>query len=124
MLASRCVYYYWPELPQVSFLSRQNYEHMSRQNYEHLSRQAYFCRDKHKHVFCRHKTSVAEGKFCRDKRPVFSRQTRVCRDKRVLVWTKMILVAAPANDTIPVSRLCRRTHGACRPEGEEERTVF
>ena len=43
--------------------------------------------------------------FCRDKRPVWSRQTRICPDKSKLVATKNILEAAPANDIIAVSEL-------------------
>ena len=42
--------------------------------------------------------------FCHDKRHVLSRQTHVCRNKYVFVvktfvTTKMILVAAPADDS-------------------------
>ena len=40
--------------------------------------------------------------FCRDKKRVLSRQTRVCRDETFVV-TKMILVAAPANDSKALS---------------------
>ena len=36
--------------------------------------------------------------FCRDKRRVLLQQTRVCRDK-TFVATKIILVAATANDS-------------------------
>ena len=36
-----------------------------------------------------------------------SRQTRICHDKHVFVATKIILVAAPANDTREERRLSR-----------------
>ena len=93
-----------------------------------MSRQAYFCCDKHvflasKHVFC-HDTKVclSQQKFCCDKhvsylswqkyfdmtkvllrqaylcRDMFCRDKHVCHDK-TFVAPKMILVAAPANDT-------------------------
>ena len=39
-----------------------------------------------------------QGYFCCDKRHVLLRQTHVCRDKTFVV-TKIILVAAPANDS-------------------------
>ena len=41
---------------------------------------------------------LSRPRFCRDKTCLLSRQTRVCRDKTFVV-TKMVLVAAPANDT-------------------------
>ena len=93
--------YYWRELPQVLFLSRQK-----------------FCRYKHvfvetKHVFCRDKSMLAVTKLlsrqnhvCRDKiclsrqaycfimfhfTRVLSQQTRVCRDRSKLVATKICL---------------------------------
>ena len=38
--------------------------------------------------------------FCLDKRCVLSRQTHACHNKHVFVATKMILVAASANDRL------------------------
>ena len=95
--------YHWRELPQVSFWSRQK-----------------FCRYKHcfvatKDVFCRDKSMlsatkrlsnrcVCRDKTCRDKHTFAARKHVFCRDKHVFcrhktfVATKMILVAAPAND--------------------------
>ena len=84
-----------------------------------------FCRDKHvfvatKDVFCRDKSMFDATKICRDKnikvifvatsfKHVFVATKHVfcrnyfCRDKtRVFVATKMILVAAPSNDTLPL----------------------
>ena len=55
--------------------------------YKYFSRQFYFF-----FFFCRDKR--------RDKRRLLSRQTRICHDKS-FIPTKMILVAAPANDIIP-----------------------
>ena len=55
-----------------------------------------FCRDKHDFVATKVLSQLAY--FCRDKRRVLSRQTRVCSDK-TFVATKIILVAAPANNT-------------------------
>ena len=54
-----------------------------------------FCCDKHNSVAT--KLLSWQAYFCRGKRCVLSQQTRVCRDK-TFVMTKMILVAAPAND--------------------------
>ena len=48
--------------------------------------------------------------FCRDKRRVLSREKRVCGDK-TFVTTKMILVAAPANDNLSYED----THSAVSP---------
>ena len=68
------------------------------------SRQKYACRDKQvfvaTNVLSRQKVlprSSRQAFFCRDKRPVLLRQARTFRD-RTFVATKMILVAAPAND--------------------------
>ena len=86
------VLYYWRELPRVYILSRQT-----------------FCRDKHvfvatKCVFC-HDKSMLVKYVCRDKylslsrqKKFLSRQAVFCRGKR-FVATKMILVAALANDS-------------------------
>ena len=83
-----------------------------------LSRQKYFSRQT-KHNFAATNVLSQQAYFCCDKRRVFSRQKtretrvcrRVCRDKNVLVATKlsflrqifistkMILMAALANDT-------------------------
>ena len=58
----------------------------------HLLRQTYFCRDKH--VFCRNKRNFAATK-------VLSRRAKdVSRQKTCFVATKMILVAAPASDSM------------------------
>ena len=61
------------------------------------------CRDKNKLVvtklFLLRQVLLRQAYFCCDKRCVLSRQTRVCCDKAFVV-TKMILVAAPANDNI------------------------
>ena len=65
------------------------------------------CRDNHtfvatKDMFVATKESLSRQKFChkwqfcRDKS--LSRQAYFCRDKKCLAATKMILVAAPAND--------------------------
>ena len=58
-----------------------------------LSRK-YFCRDKNvfvatKHVFC---------VYCREKHNFVATKDVFCRDGHVFVATKMILVAAAAND--------------------------
>ena len=110
--------YHWWELPQASFSSRRNF---SRDKTPCLSRQKYACRDKSfvetkLHVF------VSRDKFC-DDRHTFVVETKdvICRDRHVFVATKLclsrqkyqayffrnktfvatkiILVAAPANDT-------------------------
>ena len=58
----------------------------------------------HKCHFCRDKYSSRQTRVCRDL--LLSRQTRVCRDLLLsrqntsFVTTKMILVAAPANDSV------------------------
>ena len=95
-----------------------------------LSWQAYFCHYKHmfvmtKHVFCHNKSTLVKTKllswqthvcrnkcllwqmfchtkysFCRNKRHALMWQTHVYCDKHVFVATKIVLVAAPANDTI------------------------
>ena len=71
-----------------------------------LSRQIFvatkhFFRDKLKKnrdkSFVATKVLSRQAYFCRDKRRVLSWQARVCRD-RTFVATKIILVAAPAND--------------------------
>ena len=80
---------------------------------KHLSLQAYFCCDEYnfvvpKHIFVVTKVCLSrqtrvlsrQALFCRDKRRVLSSKIRVCRD-RTFVATKMILVAAPANDKPP-----------------------
>ena len=100
-----------------------------------------------KHVFVakkQQKTTTTclsqQAYFCRDKRCVLSRQTRVCRDKsklyvcrdkhtfvatkdyfcldKKIVATKIILVAAPANDTCPPNqnRGCRVQHRVLQNE--------
>ena len=55
-----------------------------------VARQKYACRDKHVNI-CLDESFVGTKIFCRDKRLCY-------RDKHVFVATKMILVAAPAND--------------------------
>ena len=79
-----CIDYYWRELPQVLFLSRQT-----------------FCQTRHKHDkarllsqrknACCDKYLSRREYFCRDKRRVLSQQTRVCRNKSMLVATKVCL---------------------------------
>ena len=76
-----------------------------------LLRQAYFCRDKHvfvatKHVFCRDKSMLAATKhFSRQNIFLATKVCLFCREKRRVKKTcqkdvsKMILLAAPANDT-------------------------
>jgi len=101
--------YYWQELPQVSFLSRQNASFvatkvwlswqticrekicLSRQNCccdKYLSRQNYVC------ILLSRQTRV-----CRDKTRLLSRQKYGCLDKSfVATNTCSIKVVAPAND--------------------------
>ena len=100
--------YHWRELPQVSFLSRQN-AYFCHDKTHLLSRQKYACRDKNnKHVFfvtniCRSKRFCPGKKyflaakiFCRDKHYfvatniILSRQTLFCRDKHNCVATKVL----------------------------------
>ena len=61
----------------------------------------------HKYNFCRDKSVVATNMCLSRQNPSFvatniilSRQAYFCRDKHMFVATKMILVAAPANDNI------------------------
>ena len=66
-----------------------------------LSRQKYACRDK---TFVVTKLCLSR-QICRDEtlvaKNVLSQQAYVCRDKRrIFVATKMIPVAAPANDNL------------------------
>ena len=143
--------YYWRELPQVSFLSRQTRvcrdktplsswqkyacrdTYFSRDNFfvatslgrdKHnfvepklLSRHTYFCRDKHvfvatKYLFCHDKSMLVAKNTCLSRQIYFvvtniilSRQNFVAasillsRQKACFVPRKIILVAAPANDT-------------------------
>ena len=56
----------------------------------------FFCRNKHNFVTT--KVLSRQAYFCCDKRCVLSWQPRVCRNK-TFVTTKMILVAAPTNDS-------------------------
>ena len=73
------VEYYWREVPQVSFLSRQTCVCRDKKG---------FCR--HKSI-CRDKSIVRQNYVCRDK--IFlSRQTRVCHGK-CFVATKSILLS-------------------------------
>ena len=76
------VKYRWQELPQVLFLSRQTYAYLSRQNTSFVATKVCLSRQN----FCRNKIRFVTAK-------VF------CRDKRTFVATKMILVAAPANES-------------------------
>ena len=48
----------------------------------------HFCCNKH--VFVATKVLSRQAYFCHDKRPVLTRQTRVCRDKSKLVATKLL----------------------------------
>ena len=137
------VLYHRRELPQVSFLSRQTFccdkqnKCLPRQNTsfvttKRLLRQIFvttniilsrrkFCHDKltfvatntclfvvTKHVFWRKRR-----KICRNKHEVLSRQAYFCCDKHVFVATKMILVAAPANDSYQITcwflEICKLT---------------
>ena len=52
-------------------------------------------------MFCHNKWQI-QAYFCHDKRRVLSRPTCVCRDKTFIV-TKMVLVAALANDSLVLS---------------------
>ena len=76
--------YHWREMPQVSFLSWQN-----------------FCHDKITFVateyFCHDKTFVMTY-ICHDKSFVATKDVFFC-DKHMFVMTKMIHVAAPTNDS-------------------------
>ena len=76
----------------------------------------YFCRDKTRLFWRQNYASIIfvatnvfsrNTCFCRDKRRVLSRQTRVCSD-RTFVAAKIILVAAPANDIVATSTLLSR----------------
>ena len=62
----------------------------------------HFCRDKHVYNFVAAKLKnmlvATKDVFCDDKH-AFVATKRVCRDK-TFVATKMVLVAAPANDTL------------------------
>ena len=111
--------YRWRELPQVSFLSQQNTFFVSTKVC--LSRQTYFCRDKTfvaTNIYCdkrnfAYKTSLLMSRqtrvatkvlsrqayFCRDKRRFFATNTCLSRQTKIFVSTKMIFVAAPANDS-------------------------
>ena len=57
---------------------------------------------------------LRQAYFCCDKRHVLSRQTLVCCDKDVFVVTKIILVGAPANNSILVSCHCFNAQGHLR----------
>ena len=77
-------------------------------------RQNYVCRDKH--VFVVTKVLLWQAYFCRNKRRVLSWQTCVCLNKRVcrdktFVTTKIILVAAPVNDTAQMTIYSRPNEG-------------
>ena len=123
--------YHWRELPQVPFLSWQT-RVLSRQNTSFVATKHVFCRDKSMLAATK---VLSRQKFCRGKHParilllrqktsskdviqrrLLSRQTRVCCDKRrrlsremcrdkSFVATKMILMAAPANDTSVARRI-------------------
>ena len=95
----RCVCCDKSKLVVTKPLSQQNYVGRDKD----LSWQK-FCHDKN--MFVMTKVLLQQAYFCRDKSCVLSRQTRVCCDKHVFVVTKLllfvttkiILVAAPAND--------------------------
>ena len=86
-------------LPRLTRVCRDKIRLLSRQNIL-LSRKTYFCRDKH--ILVATKLLLRQAYFCRDKSMliatnlILSRQ-KFCRDKS-FVATKMILVAAAAND--------------------------
>ena len=121
-------FYHWQELPQVLFLSRQNTSvyhdkiFLSRQT--RLSQQNQVCRDKSfvmtklclslqifvttkvllRQIFVTTKMLLQQAYICCHKRCVLLRQKSICHNKHVchdktFVLTKMILVAAHANDT-------------------------
>ena len=85
-------------LGATKLLARQNYVFVATNTI--LLRQAYFCRDKtrllsRQKYACRDKTFFATKYFSRDKSmPVLSREKTCQKDV-----SKMILLAAPANDT-------------------------
>ena len=90
--------YHWRKLPQVSFLSRQNTSFVATKVCLLLSRHNSVCRNK---IYL-----SRQAYFCHDK-------IRVCLYKR-FVATKIILVAAPANNTLFLSAITgvlRNPHG-------------
>ena len=84
----------------------------SRQNFCHdkimFAATKIFCHDKHNFVMTKlqHTFVVTKDMFCCNKH-VFCHDKQVCHDK-FFVATKMILVAAPANDRILCAHI---THG-------------
>ena len=104
--------YHWWELPQVPFLSWQKVllwqTCVGRDKQVFVTTKYIFCHDKNllwQTCVCGNKSFVPTQIFCHDKRHFFfatkllSRQAYFCCDERwVFVVTKMILVAAPAND--------------------------
>ena len=96
-------------------------KYMSRQN---------FCCNKHNSVMT--KLWLWQAYFCCDRRHVLSQQTCVCHDKK-FVMTKMVLEAAPANNTqhpFPyqmrpklVLTFDRHAHLACRSEAGDHLSV-
>ena len=87
----------------ITCLSRQNRSFVCRDKYRCFVATK-VCLSRHKHVFiatniCRDKSFVATKTFCRDKRFVAA-STLLSRQKTCFVATKIILVAAPANDII------------------------
>ena len=130
-MKSACLlFHYWREPPQGQFLSRQNKHVFVETNAMFFATKYVFCRDKK--YACRDQTFVATKYFCCDTGFVATSilLSRVCRDKSKLVATKllwqqnyvyrdkkirfgsrqtfcrhkqMILVAAPAHDTVRLS---------------------
>ena len=107
------VEYHWWDLPQASFLSRQNTSFvminvcLARQKLcrNKIVATKYFCCNKHVFVATNVLSWQAyfvttKDMFCHD--TCLSWQTRVCRDKHVFVVTK-ILAAAPTYDSSVVT---------------------
>ena len=93
-IVSRLLAYHWRELPQVSFLSWQNFCH---------NKHVFFWRDKHmfvvtKHVFCHNKSMLVVTKiFCHDKHNFVATNIilswqKFCHDKHTLAMTKDMFV--------------------------------
>ena len=86
LIVTEIHFYHWRELPQVSFLLWQT--RVCRDKTRLLLWQKYACRDK---------LLSWQAYFCRN--IVATNSSHGCRDK-TCVMTKMILVAAPADDTL------------------------
>ena len=62
------------------------------------------CRDKHDKDFFATKLCLSRQTFCRSKYTFVAIKDVFCRDKHVFVGTKMMLVAAHANDSKPAAK--------------------